>query len=460
MNRIWIVVLSIAASLPAQAARPVVAITDVAVVDVGRGRAIGPRTVLIEDGRIASIDAPASARIPDGAERIDGKGRFLIPGLVDLHVHLFNNASKRPPNTWTFPLFVANGITGVREMAGTPQSMATVKAWRKAFDDGTLVAPRVLAAGVVDWGSSPEEAKQRVDEAADAGADFIKVFSELPEAEWRAGLAEAERRSLPLLGHVPAGVTLLDAARAGQHDNEHLMQAFEACSTIERAMLDERQGLAGNELGERRDAEESRVLDAFDRRTCERVARELAKTHQAQVPTLVLAYVESQPARPAADDPRWKYLRADERARWLRIAETLTTDERAVAARRWAVARRIAASFHAAGVPLLAGTDTPMPNVYPGWSLHDELERLVDSGLSPAEALRAATLGPATLLGIADRSGTVAAGKRADLVLLDADPLRDIRNTRRIDAVVLDGRPFTREALDGLLSDAAKAAAN
>jgi imidazolonepropionase-like amidohydrolase len=287
------------------------------------------------------------------------------------------------------------------------------------------------------------------------------VFSDISASSWRAVIDAAHRHSLPVMGHVPAGVSVLAAAQAGQRSDEHLTQIFEACSTIERTVFDERHSLEGDALTARIDAQESRVLEAYDQRTCDHVAAALAMSGQAQVPTLILPYVESKPAGHApASDARWQYLRADERTRWLRIQQTLTVEERAVAARRWPVARKIVTSLHHAGAVFLAGTDTPMPNVYPGFSLHEELALLVESGLSPAEALRSATLAPASFLGIADRSGSVSVGKRADLVLLDANPLTDIRNTRRIRAVVLDGRVLTRTALDALLADAAKAVAD
>ena len=454
-----VVAIAIDAHAAPAVRRPDIAITDVSIVDVEHARMITPRTVVVSEGRIVAIDTPAKAHVPRGAQRIDGHGRFLIPGLVDMHVHLFNNASKRPPNTWSFPLYVANGVTAVREMAALPESIATVNAWRASVTEGTLVAPRIVAAGVVVDGASPVEAAQRVDVAADAGADFIKVFSDVSAANWRAILDESRRRALPLAGHVPAGVPVLTAATAGQRTDEHLTQVFEACTPIEQRIIDERRDLAGDALVELSDAQEPLVLDSYERRACERVARALAPTGLVQVPTLVLAWVESKPPDPAmASDPRWKYLRADERARWQRVATELTPDQRAVAARRWGVARKITATLHDAGVTMIAGTDAPMPGVYPGSALHDELERFVDAGFTPAEALRAATLGPASFLGIADKAGSVDVGKRADLVLLDADPLRDIRNTRRIEAVVLDGRPLTRAALDALLAAAANAA--
>ena len=154
-------------------------------------------------------------------------------------------------------------------------------------------------------------------------------------------------------------------------------------------MLDERHGLAGEALDAKSDAQEAQILQSYDQDTCDRVAAELAPTKQVQVPTLVLPHAESEASsRNPERDPRWPYLRADERTRWQRIEKDLTPQERAVAMQRWPVARRIVATLHAAGVTVLAGTDTPMPNVYPGYSLHEEMELLVASGLSPAQALR------------------------------------------------------------------------
>jgi len=436
--------------------RQVIAITQVTVIDVERGLSSGLRTVLIEDGRIVSIVAPRDAHIPASAQRVDGRGRFLIPGLVDMHVHLFNLSSHRPPNDWSFPLYIANGITGVREMRGDVASMLWVKRWRKAFDDGELAAPRILAAGIAVYGSSPDDAAHQVDAAADAGADFIKVFSELPPSHWRAILAAAHARSLPVVGHVPAGVPLLAAAVAGQRSDEHLMQAYEACSSIETPLLEERRGLVGDALTARRDAQEAQTLKAFDPGTCRNVARSLVATGQVQVPTLVLADEDSmapQGDSPSAD-PRWRLLRPDERIRWERSLAGYTAEDAALAKRRWPIAHQIVSIMHQAGVPIMAGTDSPMPGVYPGFALHEEMELLVESGLTPREALYAATLEPARFLGIADTSGSVAVGKRADLVLLDADPTKDIHNARRIDTVLLDGRLLRRADLAALLDEA------
>ena len=437
--------------------RQAVAITDVTVVDVVRGRSSRSRTVIVDKGRIVADEPAHHAHIPALAQRIDGRGRFLIPGLVDMHVHFFNLSSHRAPNDWSFPLYVANGVTAVREMRGDAASMVLVKQWRDALDAGELIVPRILAAGIAVYGKSPQDAAREVDAASNAGADFIKVFSEVPAAHWRAILAAAKARALPVAGHVPAGVSQLDAAAAGQRSSEHLMQAYEACSSIEAPLLDERSGLQGDALVERRDAQEARVLAAFDAGVCRRVAKTLAATGQAQVPTLVLANEDTMDRAAMSADPRWRYLRADEHARWQKFGAAYTAQDAALAQQRWPVARRIVAALHAAGVTILAGTDSPMPGVYPGFSLHEELALLVESGLTPVAALRAATLAPAEFLGIAATTGSVAVGKRADLVLLDADPTKDIHNTRRINAVFLDGRLLRRADLDALLEQAATA---
>lgn len=433
------------------APRPTLAIENVALVDVINGRLDAPRTVLCEEGKIAAIGGPGVVSIPAGALRIDGRGCYLTPGLIDMHVHLFNNASQRPPNEWAFPLFVANGVTAVREMRTAPEQVALVNEWRERIDKGELIAPRIVAAGIAAGAGSVEAARREVREAKAAGADFIKVFSEVPEPRWRAILEEARAVGMPVCGHIPAEVSAVASAEAGQRSNEHLMQLYEACSAREAEFLDARKELNGEQLVRLRDAQEHEVLDSFDQRVCDRAAAALAGSRQVQVPTLVLPYFEAHGDRVKfRDDPRWQSLRLDEQARWTRIFAETKDHDSSLAARRWEVSRELVRTLHKAHVPILTGTDTPMPLVYPGSSLHKELELLVDCGLSAAEAIRAATIAPAEFLGLGESYGSIATGKRADLVLLEADPLSDIRHTQRIRAVVLDGRWLPRRELDAL----------
>jgi imidazolonepropionase-like amidohydrolase len=428
-----------------------VAITNVTVIDAAHARRVAAQTVLLEGDRILAIGKTGSVGIPADALRVEGRGKYLIPGLVDMHVHLFNNSSHRPPNDWMFPLFVANGVTGVREMLSLPEQIAQIARWRDAVEKGELIAPRVLAAGVAVWAKDDAAARQQVRAAKTAGADFIKVFSELPAPQWRAVLDEAHVLGIAVDGHVPADVALTDSARAGQRTAEHLMQAYEACSSIEARALKERAGLAGDKAVALRDEQEREILETFDASACKRAATSVAAAQQVQVPTLVLAHFENSRAGvDLAADPRWPLLRADEQARWQRALADNTPEDAKLAASRWDISCRIVRALHAAGVPILAGTDTPMPLNYPGYSLHDELELLVSCGLSNAEALRSATSGPADLLKLMATTGSVDLGKRADLVLLDADPLNDIHNLRRIQAVILAGRVLPRDKLDHL----------
>ena len=418
----------------AQAQSSPVAIENVAIVDVERGEVTGPKTVLIEERRIAALGTDLA--IPAAARRVDGRGRYLIPGLVDMHVHLFNNATQRPPNEWAFPLLIANGVTGVREMACSVEDLKTVAEWRSRLGRGDLVAPRLLAAGVTLGAESPDEARQRTREAHSAGADFLKVFSNVPRPIWRAALEEAQGLKLLMCGHIPDDVNVLEAAQAGQATNEHLTRLYEACATQSGA-------------GERQ------VLESFDEKLCHRTAASLAQTRQTQVPTLVLSHVQARGwGENPREDKRWAYLRHDEQERWERILREDPRDE--VAERRREVSLQIVKLLHTERVRILAGSDAPMPLVYPGYALHEELELLVEAGLTPADALRAATIWPAEFLRVNGSSGWIAVGKRADLVLLDANPLEDISHTQRIRAVVLDGRLLDRAELDALLASAAR----
>ena len=433
--------------------RPSIAIEGVAVVDVVRGEIVEPRTVVIADGRIAAIREPHAMTIPPEAVHVDGQGQYLMPGLVDMHVHLFNGASGRLPNDWAFPLFVANGVTGVRDMRTDPWEMSVVEFWRFKAARGEIVAPRVLAAGAPVGGNI---SRQMVRDAKKLRSDFIKIFSHVREREWRAILDEARTAGLPVCGHIPPDVSLLEAGTAGHRSNEHLTQVYEACSPRETEWLEARKKLPDKELRNLRETQEREVLESFDQSACDRSATALAKTDQVQVPTLVLPHFEAKGSpKNFREDPLWRYLRADEQARWERIfKEGYPGAGDKLAARRWEVSRQIVKTLNAAGVRILAGTDAPMPQVYPGFALHKELELLVEAGLGPADVLRAATIWPAEFLGLSESTGLIALGKRADLLLLNGNPLSDIRHTQRIHAVILDGRLLQRTDLDKLLDGA------
>lgn len=452
---------------------------NVNVVDVESGRVLPGRTVLIVQHRIEAIGPADEVPIPPGTRSIDGSGRFLIPGLIDMHVHLFNNVSRGDPNIWAFPLFIANGVTGVREMWTEPASMGTVREWRRAITQEALIAPRVLAAGALVDGpgawmnhmpevTTPAGGRRFVREASDAGVDSIKVYSLLRPAVYAAILDEARQLDIPVAGHVPLQVRAIEGAEAGQRTNEHLYQVRGACSTIESQILEERRQFYSGAYTETDevallDSEVHRFAAAFNAAICRGAAASLANAGQWQTPTLVneRRWMLGVPGNQARDEALALVPSVEQEA-WIRQLEngSLTySGDTASLRRSWEATLRVVLILAEEGVGLLVGTDFGNPFVIPGVGLHDELELLVEAGLTPPQALRAATLNPALALGATDSLGSVAPRRLADLVLLAADPLVDIRNTRRIDGVALNGRYLDRQELDRLIAQAPNAAA-
>lgn len=412
------------------------ALTNVTVVDVAAGTERAGMTVLVDGGDIVAVGPAGRVAVPASAVRYDGAGGYVIPGLWDAHVHALWDAAVADA---FLPRFVAYGVTGIRDMGGTLEVLHDVRRRRAA---GALVAPRILAAGLVLDGlepvdpsisvavGSPAEARRAVDSLAAAGADVVKVYTLLPAAAFEAVVERARVHGLPVVGHVPAEVAPAEAARAGMRTVEHMRAELGGyCSRADPAPCD--------------------ALFATFRRHATWQTPTLVVRHHAR------AYAD---APDAASDPELGQLPAVVRAYW-RSDQAAKLDGRTAA--DWARLRAehdderwLAGRLHAAGVPVLAGTDAGVTFVYPGRSLHEELAMLVEVGLTPAEALRAATLGPAEAFGLAASVGTVEPGKRADLVVLAASPLADIRNTRRIRAVVAGGALLDRARLDALLAAA------
>lgn len=461
------------------------AFTGVTVVDVEDGSAKPGMTVIVTEDRITDVGPTDSLAIPPGATAIDARGKYLIPGLWDMHVHLFNQVSRRPPNEWYFPLLIANGITGVREMWTKPGDRLTLADWRAQAAAGTLLAPRIAVVGtLVDgpasrWPTSDrvatdDEGRRIVREIHEAGLDFVKVYDMLPREAYFAITDEARRLDLRVAGHIPTLVRAEEALAAGQRTGEHLIQIRESCSSREEEILRERVQLYArrytmvedDSLWERH---ERIKTETFDRTRCTEMARRLAAGSMWQVPTLVNErrwYLGSAPEY--RHDARLRYIPAHERQVWEDgygdygvdsddLASMTYSGPPAELVQRWAVVQKVVEVLGAEGVPILAGTDLGGPYVYPGFSLHDELALLVEAGLSPLDALRAATLNPARFLGATDSLGTIAPGQFADLVLLDGNPLEDIRNTQQINAVMIRGRLVDRSALDELLAEAERA---
>lgn len=435
--------------------------THITVIDATGSPAKPDTTVVIDGERIVAIGQTGRVGIPRNARIVDGAGKFLIPGLWDMHVHIFNQISRRPPNAWYFPLFIANGVTSVRDMWTKTQDMIQVFEWRRQFAGGTLTAPRIAAVGILVNGPqsvlpnsdrvvTPEEARRMVRKIKSAGADFVKTYSSLSPEAYLAIANEARKQNIPFSGHVPFALGADEASNAGQGSMEHLNQVLETCSTKERELL----RVPGKDWSI---AYDKLMVDTYDESKCLKLLSLFAKNHTWQVPTLIRQQMHyfNGDLRYFTGSSRLKYIPIDEQEMWapyITSQKSLSEDEKNSRKTVWHAYVALVASMHNANVEFMAGTDVGTEYIYPGFSLHDELELLVEAGLSPMEALRAATRNPAKFLGMLDRLGTVERGKLADLVLLDANPLEQISNTRRIYAVVLNGKFLPKKSLEKMLA--------
>jgi imidazolonepropionase-like amidohydrolase len=417
--------LSAAATLHAQ--KPI-AFTNVTVVDVAAGVLRANQTVVIHRARITAAGDASRVRVPTGARVVPGEGAFLIPGMWDMHVHDF-------PHPHVPELYLANGVTGVRNM----YDVAALREVRTAIEQHRRPGPRVIASGRTLNGErekneqvvvrTPAQAREAVRGQIRDGADFIKVYNALPREAYFAIADEAKRARIPFAGHTPDAITTVDAAAAGQLSIEHL----------DGILLD------SSPLGawlrqSRRFVPDRRLLDTFDPARAATVFAAYVRHGVWHCPTLTIY----QPANVANLDRVPKAWRP-------RSDKTLLKDTPLDLAIHKKTMEVTAMMFRA-GVRLLAGTDTGVPYILPGFGLHDELELMAAAGIPASAVLRIATLAPARFLDREKDLGTIAAGKLADLVLLDADPLQSIANTRRVRAVVADGQFYDRAALDRMLA--------
>ena len=446
------------------------AIEHVTVVDVRDGRLIRDQTVLVAGGKIVAVGASTNLRSPQGARVVDGRDRYLIPGLWDMHDHsaAWGQASRRV----LLPLIVANGVTGTREMFGDRGVLAV----RDDIRRGVLRGPRMIVGSPPLDGPSPmwegsipvtteADGKRVVDSLVHQGYDFIKIYQFLSRDAYRGIAEEARRQHTPFVGHVPFTMKVSEASDAGQRSIEHGMGISLECSTNE---IEIRRGLVAAAThvpagipahGALLSRGEDEPLSTISEAKCDRLFARLAENGTWVVPTLILHRAHALATDSSIrHDPRLRRLPSATRADWEMMAANRPRPAGAAFQRVDQAQRRHAFAMQRAHISLLVGTDAMNPFVLPGFAVHEELALLVEAGLTPLEALRAATIAPAVFLHATDSLGTIDRGKLADLVLLDANPLTDIRNTSRIRAVVLGGRLLDRAALDSTLTAAEKAA--
>lgn len=425
-------------------------IRNVHVVDVISGKAMSPADVMIRGGRIAEIAAGLQPD-PDMAV-LDGGGGFLVPGLWDMHVHGFQLSPQLH-----LPLFVANGITGVRDMMDCPEDkdplIACVedkKRWTQSIAAGKMTSPRFVevASFYFDNGEmSPAEAIARARTYKTRGIDRLKIYNGVSREAYFALAKQARNLDMPLVGHLPKAVQLAEAITHGQRSFEHAHLLVRACARQEAAWrLGQMDSFPPVEVIEK-------MVGSFDDQKCAALLEQMQVAQSWFVPTHVTREEDARAQDTMfLNDVRLDYL--DPLSRWAYRDDLASTAAR-FDGRRGASALgayfeaglKLTGAAHAAGVPVLVGTDTAIG----GFRYHDEMKLLHRAGLTPASILKAATYDAARYVGKADDFGTVSVGKVADLVLLRANPLDDIGNSRAIEAVVLGGRLYDRRRLDQLL---------
>jgi imidazolonepropionase-like amidohydrolase len=403
----------------AAASAQTTAIRNVTVIDVIRGEA--RRTnVIVTGSKITAVGA--RARIPARAKVIDGRGRFVIPGLWDMHVHLYDSDSM-----WS--LYTAHGITGVRDMGSVYER---TRLWGKQALAGT--GPRVFTSGSpVDGPGSestkfpvlrvagPEDGRRAADSLDTQGVDFLNVLSSLSRDAYFALAQRARVRRAIFAGDVPESVSITEAIDARQRSMEHLFGIALACSSEEQDLRERYNEAIAHNNTERIHELRQRAYETFSEMKAVELFKRMARYGVWQTPTMALRKRDVS----AGSLPLF---RAD-----------------------YDIHRRIVGLMARNGVGILAGTDTGGANLIPGAALHDELALLVDAGVTELDALRAATFNAARFFNLEVSSGSVDRGKTADLVILDANPLVDIGNTRRIRSVMVRGKLIERKRLDGML---------
>ncbi|MCG8461970.1 MAG: amidohydrolase family protein [Holophagales bacterium] len=416
-----------------------IAFVGVSLVPIDADRIVPGQIVLVQDGRITAVGDPTEVEIPEDADRIDGGGRFLMPGLVDMHVHIFSEDE--------LPLYLANGVTTVRNMWGWDLHLRL----RRQVSNGALEGPTIYTAGALLDGNPPQlrgsavvetamDAERVVAEQARAGYDFIKVYNGLSPKAYAAVVLAAREYELPVVGHVPSAVGLHGVLVAGQRSIEHLQGYSTAAASETPATWASRLEIT-------------------------KITKMAAATRRAGVwntPTLNVLERGDMSAKESEaflSRPELRYLPSFYRRFCCGSAnapeDDLPEEERALRrANRFLVVK----ALHDAGAELLLGSDTGNRFVLPGYAIHDEIRLLVEAGLTPYQAIRAGTRNAAVFLGALADLGTIEVGKRADLILVGSNPLKDISTIHRPLGVMARGNWLSSEEIEHRLEGLANKA--
>ncbi|MED5549133.1 MAG: amidohydrolase family protein [Pseudomonadota bacterium] len=462
-------------------------ITHVTVIDPASRTVRRDMTVTLSGGLIAAVEPAARAAAPEGVRAIDGRGRFLMPGLMDMHVH----TNVAPVTETSLALFLAHGITSVRDMAGdcwepqTPPFLCRddLVTYNARIDAGELAGPDLVRlssafvqsdrtghlppdADPMFMPQTEEQGRALVDYLDARGVDLVKMYHAIFPAAYEGLMARAGELGLEVSGHIPLVLSAAQASAAGQRTLEHAKDIVTDCSGFGAEYRSRIRAVVGGDRTAQwpDDAERlSRTVASFDAETCRALMRELAANGTYYVPTHGTREMDVRAGDPAyRDHPALAYIPGFQRQHWDTDLDRTAAEPAEVRdhyARFYALGLEVTALAHEEGVAVMVGTDANDTMIIPGVSAHEELARLVEAGLSPMDALRAATATPAGYLGRSETLGIVQAGAEADLLLLDANPLDAIGNTQAIAAVIADGRLRDRASLNALLDNVRQRAA-
>ncbi|HEX8823920.1 MAG TPA: amidohydrolase family protein [Archangium sp.] len=451
---LWMTACRTTSAAPAEKelSRQTVAFVDVNVVPMDSERLLAHQTVVVREGRILALGPVDSTRVPWGAVRVEGQGRYLMPGLVDMHLHLVpGRGQPEDPAGQVLALLLANGVTSARALGGPKDTALLV---RDRVARGEVLGPTLRVAAPSLHGKSvqgPEQARQRVREYKAAGYDGLKTHGFLGRETYDAMVAEARAQGLAVSGHVTPDVGLFHALESGQQI-EHLDGYL-------NELLPENDP-ARAEVGQ------VEVGDALDRMDAARIPVLAEATRKAGVwssPTLALFETVTSPEGVEAlrERPELRYAPGASVKTWTKMVKDDAQLARVPAERKHRFAelrRQVTHGLYTAGAKLLVGSDSPQLFMVAGFAVHREMEALAAAGIPPYGVLEAATRNPAEYLGEAATWGTVAEGQRADLLLLNANPLEDVKHTRELAGVMVRGHWLPRSELDALLERTARAA--
>lgn len=408
----------------------VVVFENVNVIPMDRERVLSRQTVVVKDGRIADIGPANRVRVPEGALRVDGRGKYLMPGFAEMHGHLPGPDTPREVVENVMFLYVANGVTTVRGMLGNPSHLQL----RREVAEGKLLGPRLYVAGPAFSGPklTPEEARRRVREQKEAGYDHLKVQEGLRPETYEAMAAEAKAVSISFAGHVPDDVGLLGCLAAGQKSIDHLDGYLEAIEADDSPLRNADPKIRRRDLGLH-----------LDERKIPALAEATRKTGAWVVPTMALweTFNSAESAESMAQREELKYVPRQWVDAWVKQKTAMLANLNPEAGRRVIeVRKKVLRALRDAGVRIVFGTDSPQVFSVPGFSTHREIPILRAAGMTPYEILASGTRNVAEYFGTLAETGTVEKGKRADLILLEANPLADPANLARRAGVMVAGR--------------------